>query len=406
MIDKQKFPDNFILGSSTSAFQIEGEGRTEWLGFTGIDGTPLKNGIEHYKKYREDLEYILYLGNAYRFSPDWSKLQEKPFDRLNAQACSHYKEILKVLKNNDKKVLLVLNHFSNPLWMYQRGCWTNGASSDFFVDYARKVLDAFSEYIDIVNTFNEPNAYVNLAYLFRTFQPKKINLILRKKALANMREAHRRTYFYIKENYPSILVGISHANIIFQPVKPCGPVCAGIKKFFDIFQQENVHEFFLNNGLLADYIGFSYYGRILLEKFPLVAYEERGRKRLDELAITHDDMWELYPEGIYDAIRFFYEKYKKPLLITENGTCTDDDSLRKINLYNHLKYIGRACDENIPVLGYFHWSTFDNFELAHGPSRRFGLTSVNFKSGNYERKIKESGHYYHKVIADNCLNKP
>jgi beta-glucosidase/6-phospho-beta-glucosidase/beta-galactosidase len=117
-------------------------------------------------------------------------------------------------------------------------------------------------------------------------------------------------------------------------------------------------------------------------------------------------MWELYPEGLYRMLKFFHEKYKKPLLITENGTCSNDDNLRKQSLYNHLSYLKKACDEGLPVLGYFHWSTFDNFELNHGPSRRFGLTSVDFNSPGLERKIKESGHYYHKVVQSNSLIKP
>ncbi|GAI27952.1 unnamed protein product, partial [marine sediment metagenome] len=75
----EKFPDNFILGTSTSAFQIEGAGETEWKGFTGTDGTLLDLAIDHYSRYEEDLDYILYLGNAYRFSMDWSKLQRGPF---------------------------------------------------------------------------------------------------------------------------------------------------------------------------------------------------------------------------------------------------------------------------------------------------------------------------------------
>jgi beta-glucosidase/6-phospho-beta-glucosidase/beta-galactosidase len=116
-------------------------------------------------------------------------------------------------------------------------------------------------------------------------------------------------------------------------------------------------------------------------------------------------MWELYPQGIYKQIEFFSKKYGKPVIICENGTCTDDDDLRRSSLHNHLKYVKKALDDKLPVIGYFHWSTFDNFELAHGPSRRFGLTSVNFKSGKYERKIKPSGHYYHDVANSRIIKK-
>ena len=86
------------------------------------------------------MEYILYLGNAYRFSMDWSKLQKGPFQPLDKDALKHYEKIFKTLKDNNKKVLLVLNHFSNPLWMYKMGCWTNRSSVKFYMDYAKKIL--------------------------------------------------------------------------------------------------------------------------------------------------------------------------------------------------------------------------------------------------------------------------
>src|SRR5665647_528973 len=87
------FPDDFILGTATSAFQIEGAGKTEWQGFIGKDGTPLGNAIKHYERYRQDMEYILYLGNAYRFSMDWLKLQDKPFGELDKDVLAHYEYI-------------------------------------------------------------------------------------------------------------------------------------------------------------------------------------------------------------------------------------------------------------------------------------------------------------------------
>jgi len=392
-----------MLGTATSAFQIEGGGQTEWQGFRGEDGTLIGSATDHYARLKEDLYYILYLGDAYRFSMDWSKLQRAPFSKLEGDAVTHYEKIFSTLKDNNKKAFLVLNHFANPLWMYNTGCWTNKESPEYFFDYAKKVLKIFGDYIDVLNTFNEPNAYVNLAYLLGTFLPRRFNPVLRRMAFKNMARAHRLIYEYVKENHPNIMTGISHAHMITETLGASNIKGGIIKKVFDHIQHEPMHEAFLEKGKYADYIGFSYYGRIKIEKYPLLAYEERGRSRLDELGISHDDMWELYPRGIYEQINFFYQKYKKPLIICENGTCTDDDSIRKASLYDHLKYVGRALDDGFPVIGYFHWSTFDNFELAYGPSRRFGLTSVDFKSPGLERKIKGSGHYYHKVVSSKTL---
>jgi len=337
---------------------------------------------------------------------DWSKLQKGPYQDLDRDTVAHYMKIFKTLKENNKTVLLVLNHFANPLWFFKKGGWITNRAADIFTDYAKKVIKIFSEYIDYLNTFNEPNAYANMTYIFREFPPRKFNPILRNKVLSNMSQAHKFVYQFVKNNYPAIKVGISHNCMVIQPLSKKSLTQNFIKKFFNFYHMEHVHEFFTKKGRYADYIGFSYYGKIILADFALLAYEERGRKMLDEMGLVHDDMWELYPEGIYEQIKFFYEKYKKPVLITENGTCTNDDELRKQSLYNHLKYIKKATDCGFPVLGYFHWSTFDNFELAYGPSRRFGLTSVNFNSPKLERKIKESGHFYHKVVWSNSLVEP
>jgi beta-glucosidase len=396
------FPDDFILGTATSAFQIEGAGKTEWQGFIGKDGTPLGNAIMHYERYKEDMEYILYLGNAYRFSMDWSKLQEEPFGELDKDVLAHYEYIFRTLKDNNKKVMLVLHHFSNPTWIFDFGGWPSKKASDLFVDYSKKVIDYFGPYIDYINTFNEPNAYGLETYLLKDFPPKKFSIAGWKKTLKNMGRAHERIYDYVKEKFPSIQVGISYAAMLIEPFLSRSLIQKAVKGFAGLIQNEGIHELFTKKGKV-DFIGFSYYTRILIAGGVTMAYEEKGRKFLEEHGLEHDDLWEIYPEGIYKNLKYFYEKYKKPLIITENGSCTNDDNLRKKVLNAHLQYILKAISEGIPVKGYFHWSTFDNFELATGPSRRFGLVGIDFKDPKLERKIKSSGEYYHQVVSSNSL---
>ncbi|MCJ7665109.1 MAG: family 1 glycosylhydrolase [Actinobacteria bacterium] len=403
-MDSFKFPKNFIFGTSTSAFQVEGAGRTEWQNFIGADGTKLDVAIDHYRKYKEDLEYILYLGNAYRFSMDWSVLQKSAFGILDNEVADHYKEIFKTLKEENKKTMLVLNHFSNPLWLIKKGGWAVKESVDIYFDYVKKVLDVFSGYIDYINTFNEPGAYAIMAYILKEFPPKRINPYLRSKVLSNICKAHRIVYDYIKENYPHIEVGISQACMYVQPLRKKSVWQNFLRWFIDYYMFEHIHEMFTKDGKV-DYIGFSYYGRILISKYMIIAYEERGKKALDSMGLRYDDMWEIYPEGIYHYIKRFHNKYKKPIIITENGTCTNNDELRIENIYNHLYHVKKAIDEGIDVRGYFHWSTFDNYELAHGFSKRFGLVSVDYNSPGLERKIKKSGEYYHKISSLNELVK-
>jgi beta-glucosidase len=393
---KLDFPKDFLFGTSTSAFQIEGAGNTEWKDFIGTDGTRLDKAIDHYNNYKHDLKYILYLGNAYRFSMDWSRLQKKAYGPLDKKAVSHYMEIFKTLRENDKKIMLVLNHFSNPIWLIEKGGWTYKKSCEIYFDYTKKILEKFSDYIDFINTFNEPNGYAIMAYIMREFPPKRFNPFLRRIVLANMKTAHCIAYDYIKEHYPHIKVGISHACMYTQPLSEKSIWQRFLRWFLDYYMFENVHEMFTLDGKV-DYIGFSYYGRILISRSLVTAYEEKGRKILDKLGLKHDDMWENYPEGIYLLIKRFYKKYKKPIIITENGFCTNDDRIRVENIYDHLYYIKKALDQSIDVTGYFHWSTFDNYELSYGPSRRFGLISVDFDSPDLKREIKQSGKYYHSI---------
>lgn len=401
-ISNQDFPKNFIFGTSTSAFQIEGAGNTEWKGFTGKDGTKLNLAINHYQKYREDLKYIMYLGNAYRFSMDWSRLQDASYNSFSNEAAAHYMEIFKTLKSNNKKIMLVLNHFSNPLWFINKGGWTSGKSIKIYLDYVKKVLKTYSPYIDYINTFNEPAAYANMAYILKEFPPKKSNPFLRNKVLKNMAKAHSIAYDFIKNNYPDIKVGISQACMFTQTLSKKSIWQNFLKWFLNYYMFEHVHEMFTGDEKI-DYIGFSYYGRILASRHLIIAYEERGRKILDRLGLEYDDMWELYPAGIYHFIKYFHKKYSRPIIITENGTCTANDKLRIKNIYNHLSYIKKAIDEGINVMGYFHWSTFDNYELAHGISKRFGLVSVDYNSSDLRREIKKSGEYYHKISDSNKL---
>ncbi|MFA5014760.1 MAG: family 1 glycosylhydrolase [Actinomycetota bacterium] len=403
-MDSFNFPKNFLLGTATSAFQIEGAGETEWKNFTGADGTKLDAAIDHYSKYKEDLRYILYLGNAYRFSMDWSRLQKEAFGPLDNEAAAHYKEIFEALRKENKKTMLVLNHFSNPLWLTGIGGWTVRQSVEIYFDYVKKVLGMFSDYIDYINTFNEPGAYATMAYFLKEFPPKRFNPLLRNKVLKNICKAHRTVYDYVKEKYPHINVGISHANMFLQPLRKNSLWQNFLKWLMDYLMFEHVHEMFAKDGKV-DYIGFSYYGRILISKFMVIAYEERGRKLLESMGLKHDDMWEIYPPGIYELIKKFHNKYRKPIIITENGTCTNNDDLRVESIYGHLYQIKKAIDEGMDVRGYFHWSTFDNYELAHGPSRRFGLVSVDYNSPGLERKIKRSGEYYHKISSSNQLLK-
>jgi len=122
---------------------------------------------------------------------------------------------------------------------------------------------------------------------------------------------------------------------------------------------------------------------------------------LEQLGIPHDKMWGYRPEGLGEQIRRMHKKYAKPIIITENGICTDNMQQRIEGIKDYLQVCHKAIQDGIDLQGYIHWSTWDNFEWHLGPSFRFGLVRVNFET--MEREMTQAGEFYAKVVLDNGL---
>ena len=120
---KKTFPKQFLWGTSTAACQIESTKGTSWYGLETRDQTSVDKNIEHDRYRTEDAKIITGLGNAYRFNPDWAKLQRAPFGKLNPSAVKDYRNFLEILKSKGMHVMLTLHHFANPDWFETAGSW-------------------------------------------------------------------------------------------------------------------------------------------------------------------------------------------------------------------------------------------------------------------------------------------
>jgi beta-glucosidase len=118
--------------------------------------------------------------------------------------------------------------------------------------------------------------------------------------------------------------------------------------------------------------------------------------------------WPIVPDVLYWGGKFFYERYKKPLVITENGTCITEclskdgkvrDPQRTEFIADHLEQVDRAIADGVPYAGYFYWSLLDNFEWHLGYKHRFGLVHVDYETGR--RTVKDSGRYFAEVVREN-----
>jgi len=359
-----KFPDNFVFGTSTSAYQIETAFDHDWLNVRSRDGHIFDRTTDHEKRLNEDVSIISSLAPHYRMSLMWSKLQRTPYGSFDAAATKEYTTLLKALRDRNVKVMMVIHHFANPVWFSTMGGWQEEKNIALWLDFAKQLVETFGAYVDIWNTFNEPNLYTAMGFLAGEFPPFRKNIMVANRVIRNLARAHNEIYDHIKTRYPEKWVGISHNCALFAAENALGVVPARIADWCYMNYAENLF-------MKTDFFGMSYYARIGFDPLP-VSYLTTPHK-IKELKRTHDDMWEYYPQGLEECILRFWNRYKKPIIITENGICTHDDSKRIEAISDYMIALSRAMSKGADVRGYYHWSAWDNFEWSLGPTFKFGL---------------------------------
>lgn len=392
---QHKFPKDFIWGTSTASSQIETASNHAWKGLKAQDGYTFLRTTDHEKRREEDAGYISKLGNAYRLSLDWSRLQTAPNAPFEKTVIKEYRDFLSLLKEKGTYIMLVAHHFTNPLWFDNAGHWWGKDAVKYFSNYVEQLVEHFGDLVNNWNTFNEPGVYLTNGFLTGNFPPhKKMAIRLMVKSMNNMAAANVAAVKIIKKSYPKIPIGISKNTVNFYGRNLLGKAPAALMNWFF---NRYVAERFIDP---LDYFGISYYARIGFDPSPITFIDTP--EKIKQLGLPHDGMWEYYPEAMGDFIRYFWKKYKKPFIITESGVCTEDSNFR-IQSIKH--YLGQLHDlinkEDIDIKGYFHWSLMDNFEWNIGPTFRFGLVHVDFENETYNRTMKPCGEFYQKVVKGN-----
>lgn len=380
------FRDDFIFGTSTSSYQIETAFKHDWLNVKSRDGNFFNRTTDHELRIAEDTDIIASLAPNYRMSLMWSKLQRKPYGTFDPATVAKYSELLEMLRDKSVKVMMVIHHFANPLWFSARHGWENSDNIDMWLDFGEKLVETFGKYVSQWNTFNEPNLYTSMAYVTAEFPPFKKNLVKAHRVITNMAKAHDRMYDLIKAKDPGKPVGISHNCTVFHPLNILGYIPARVVDWCYMSYAEDLFQ-------KTDFFGMSYYARIGFDPLPVTYLSTPGK--LTKQGKPHDDMWEYYPSGLGENILRFWNKYKKPIYVTENGICTRDDAKRVHAIRDYMKSLSGAMAKGADVRGYYHWTAWDNFEWSLGPTFNFGLYSVDPLSK--ERRRKPSADMYAKL---------
>ena len=398
---KYAFPADFLWGSSTSAFQVEGDCKNhdfyEWAVKGRIkDGTNPDDAVHHYRKYIEDIELLKAMNhNAARIGLEWARIEpeEGVFDQ---NAIGHYRDELIRMRNVGLKCMVTIHHFANPLWLTAKGGWKNPTLLHFYLRFVEKVVYELGDLVDFWLTINEPNCYGIMAYFFGEFPPGEKSIPSFFKVSRNMIRAHCLAYQRIhrihrENNWQEAVVGWSLAWVHFEaaPGNPLHRLGRALAHFLTLSRFINR----IKDSL--DFIGIQYY-RSDLVRFPFTTtnHPDTPKSKLG---------WDIMPDRFYEVLASCWKKYHLPIYVTENGVCDDNDELRPAYLVSHLYYLWKAIQSGVDVRGYFHWSTLDNFELVDGVCSPFGLVHVDHAHPDRTRTIKPSGRLYAEIIAQGGL---
>ncbi len=384
------FPAKFFWGTSTAAAQVETATNHPWRGIRALDGYVFDRTTDHERHRLEDAEHIVRFGSIYRCGVDWGRLQSEPYAKFDPSVVTEYRELFQKLQQEGVGLMFVLHHFAHPNWFEQRGAWTSEDNIPYYLDFVRQCIKHFGEYVRYWNTFNEPNVYAMNAYLLGNFPPrKKGKYATANRVLDNMGRAHEIAFSMIREKSDAP-IGISLNTGCFKGANLLGAIVAAFMRWW--FMERAARPF-----RKCDFWGLSYYAYMLFDPLPIDAINRK--KDLEKRNIPHDRMWGYRPEGFGEVMRKFHRKYGKPIIVTENGICTDDQQVRIGALRDYLTVCHKAIADGVDLLGYIHWSTWDNFEWHLGPTYRFGLVRVNFET--MERSMTEAGLFYEKIAQEN-----
>ncbi|MDP2653999.1 MAG: glycoside hydrolase family 1 protein [Candidatus Omnitrophota bacterium] len=403
------FPKNFYWGAATSSHQVEGNNsNNDWWAWEQAGHTKELSGraAGHYDLHEKDFDLARQLyQNAHRFSVEWSRVEPREGE-FSGEAIRHYQRVVAALRERNIEPVVTLHHFANPLWVSRQGGWLNPKVIGWFGRYAQRMAEALGGGVKYWVTINEPLVFVYHGFVLGKWPPGERSLPAAFRAADHLAKAHGLAYRQIHglfrgRRLPSPSVGIAHNMVVFQP-------CPGKSGFLcrcNVF----LRHWLFNLGFLdrirgaMDFIGLNYYMREILTSDPLLGAGPWGKRcNVPHGHGGHLNMleWDHYPQGIHQVLQYL-KRYRRPVLITENGTCEEDDAFRWRFIREHLLQVHKAIEEGIPVIGYLYWSLLDNFEWDHGFRPRFGLVHVDYDS--LARTLRPSAHRFAEVCRTGRL---
>ena len=437
---RRDFPNDFIFGVATAAYQIEGSkfgncGSSHWDTWSETPGNVHNsdNGsiaCDHYNRFYDDLDIIKSGGfDSYRFSTSWSRVMPDG-KSVNSEGLDFYDRLVDGMIARGLKPNLTLYHWELPSYLADIGGWTNRDIAERFAEFTDVIINRIGDRVDHTATLNEPWCVAWLSYFLGGQAPGIRDIRAAVRAMHHVMLAHGKALEVLKSHGQSnlgIVLNLGHG----EPARNTEADINATKTFDAIHTRWFMDSLFKGNypkDMLSkvekympenfesdmklisspiDWLGVNYYTRGVIKAAP---NEPWPHFEEEEGALPKTQMgWEIYPEGLELLLKRIYNDYTNeiPIMITENGMANEDvvsndicdDPIRVKYFEDHLQAVIRCIAHGVPVKGFFGWSLLDNYEWAYGYEKRFGLVHVDYET--QKRTPKASFKAFQKAISGN-----
>lgn len=452
-----KFPEGFLWGGSTSAYQCEGASLIDGKGPSCQDVKTVPTGtsnleisIDHYHRYKEDIALMAEMGfRVYRFSISWSRVMPEGTGAVNPKGIEFYNNVINECLKYGITPLITMFHFDMPHALDLKGGWSSKESIRWFEEYARVLFENYGDRVNYWLTINEQNLLTLSGASIGTLHiPEGTKNLLKEvyKQNHHMLLAQAKAMALCHRMLPNAKIGPAPAIALTYPAT-CKPedilaaqnynslhnwlyLDAAVYGRYDNIVLSYLKE---NNALpeiseedlrvlkdgKPDFIAFNYYASYTAEA---CAADEKASynvipgfmKKTENSYLPKTQFnWEIDPLGFRATLREAFSRYQLPIIVTENGIgaydeLTEDHQIHDIYrirfLKDHIEQMRNAITEGVDVFGYCVWSAIDLISTTEGIRKRYGLIYVDrdeFDLATMERYKKDSFYWYRRVIESN-----
>ena len=456
------FPDGFLWGASTSAYQVEGANREDGKGLSVQDVKKVPEGTseldvcaDHYHRYKEDIALMAEMGfKEYRFSIAWTRILPQGVGEVNPKGIAFYSDLIDTCLQYGIEPFVTIFHFDLPAALAEKGGWSRRESVDEFVNYCRILFENYGDRVKYWLTINEQNMLTlageaigtarlrkDVSRLKQLYQDNHHMLLAQAKAMQLLHEmvpgakigpAPNISLVYPKTCKPADILAAQNFNAIRNWLYLDMAVWGYYNPLVWAWLEENnalpdilPGDMEIMKAARPDFIAFNYYSTSTVEASDGTE-KDRGDRFGQEArvgvpgqyALTKNGTlpltqfgWEIDPEGFRATLREVYSRYHLPMMITENGLGAYDrlepdgsvhDDYRIAFLRDHIIQMRLAINDGCEVMGYSPWSAIDLISTHEGMVKRYGFIFVNrdeFDLKDMKRYRKDSFYWYKKVIS-------